>query len=159
MQVSVSCESGYRKFEKWKWKNNLFHFFREVKSEIKIWFTLFEKWKVKDKSLSLYPRSEKWNENLVHSFREWKVKWKCLEIEIEKWNFSRILEKFLEIKKVLDLQTLTLECWKMVKIVRKVECLLYELLIVALQYWAISSNIGHEIFNPRLWYQIWRIFF
>ena len=31
--------------------------------------------------------------------REWKVKWKCLEIEIEKWNFSRILEKFLRIKK------------------------------------------------------------
>ena len=39
---------------------------------------------------------------------------------------------------------------KMVKIVRKVECLLYELLIVALQYWAISGNIGHEIFNPCL---------
>ena len=98
--MSVSCESGYWKFEKWKWKNNLFHFFREVKSEIKIWFTLFEKWKVKDKSLSLFPRSEKWTENLVHSFREWKVKWKCLEIEIEKWNFSRILEKFFRIKKI-----------------------------------------------------------
>ena len=97
----VSCESGYWKFEKWKWKINLFHFFREVKSEIKIWFTLFEKWKVKDKSLSLFPRSEKWTENLVHSFREWKVKWKCLEIEIEKWNFSRILEKFFRIKKIL----------------------------------------------------------
>ena len=72
-----------------------------MKSEIKIWFTLFEKWKVKDKSLSLFPRSEKWTENLVHSFREWKVKWKCLEIEIEKWNFSRILEKFFRIKKIL----------------------------------------------------------
>ena len=96
----MSCESGYWKFEKWKWKINLFHFFREVKSEIKIWFTLFEKWKVKDKSLSLFPRSEKWTENLVHSFREWKVKWKCLEIEIEKWNFSRILEKFFKIKKI-----------------------------------------------------------
>ena len=98
--LAVSCESGYWKFEKWKWKINLFHFFREVKSEIKIWFTLFENWKVKDKSLSLFPRSEKWNENLIHSFREWKVKWKFLEIETEKWNFSRILEKFLEIKKI-----------------------------------------------------------
>ena len=110
-------------------------------------------------STHCFQQHEMCNENLVHSFREWKVKWKCFKIEIEKWNFSRILEKFLEIKKVLDLQTLTLECWKMVKIVRKVECLLYELLIVALQYWAISGNIGHEIFNPCLWYQIWRIFF
>ena len=41
---------------------------------MKIWFTLFEKW---------------------------KVKWKCLEIEIEKWNFSRILEKFSRIEKIL----------------------------------------------------------
>ena len=40
-------------------KKNLLHFDREVKSEIQIWFTLFEKWKVKQK---------------------------CLEIEIEKWN-------------------------------------------------------------------------
>ena len=55
-----------------KWNENLIHSFREVKSEIKIWFTLFEKW---------------------------KVKWKCLEIEIEKWNFSRILEKFLDFVK------------------------------------------------------------
>ena len=61
MHSTVSCESGY-------WK--------------------FEKWKVKWKSGSLISRSEKWNENLVHSFREWKVKWKCLDIEIEseKWN-------------------------------------------------------------------------
>ena len=58
---SVSCESGY-------WK--------------------FEKWKVKWKSCSLISRSEKWNENQFYSFREWKVKWKCLKIEIknEKWN-------------------------------------------------------------------------
>ena len=58
---SVSCESGY-------WK--------------------FEKWKVKWKFGSLISRSEKWNKNLVHPFREWKVKWKCLDIEIEseKWN-------------------------------------------------------------------------
>ena len=71
-----------------KWNENLIHSFREVKSEMKIWFTLFEKWKVKWKFDSLFSRSEKWNENLVHSFREWKVKWKCLDIEIEseKWN-------------------------------------------------------------------------
>ena len=30
--------------------------------------------------------------------REWKVNWKCLEIE--KWNFSRIFENFLRIKKI-----------------------------------------------------------
>ena len=59
--TSVSCESGYWKFEKWKWKKFSFTF---------------------------CSRSEKWNENLIHSFREWKVKYKCLEIEIEseKWN-------------------------------------------------------------------------
>ena len=57
----VSCESGYWKFEKWKWKKFSFTF---------------------------CSRSEKWNENLIYSFREWKVKWKCFEIEIEneKWN-------------------------------------------------------------------------
>ena len=71
----------------------------KVKSEMKIWFTHFE--------------NEKWNENALISRsrvksemkmsqnrdREWKVNWKCLEIEIEKWNFSRIFEKFLRIKK------------------------------------------------------------
>ena len=70
---------------------------REVKSEMEIWFTHFE--------------NEKWNENALISRsrvksemkmsqnrdREWKVNWKCLEIEIEKWNFSRIFEKFREI--------------------------------------------------------------
>ena len=58
---AVSCESGYWKFEKWKWKKFSFTF---------------------------CSRSEKWNENLIHSFREWKVKCKSLEIEIEseKWN-------------------------------------------------------------------------
>ena len=142
-KTAVSCESGYWKFEKWKWKINLFHFFREVKSEINIWFTLFEKWKVKDKSLSLFPRSEKWTENLVHSFREWKVKWKCLEIEIEKWNFSRILEKFFRIKKILRFDPNAFHfaiffsgMLKRVKLVRKVEYQMYELLLVAVQYWA-----------------------
>ena len=67
---SVSCESGYWKFEKWKvkWKSDSLF----LRSEMKIWFNLFQKW--------------------------W-VKWKCLEIEIEKWNFSRILEKFLDFVK------------------------------------------------------------
>ena len=64
---------------------------------MEIWFTDFE--------------NEKWNENALISRsrmksemkmsqnrdREWKVNWKCLEIEIEKWNFSRIFEKFWEI--------------------------------------------------------------
>ena len=82
-----------------KWNENLVHSFREVKSEMKISFTHFE--------------NEKWNENALRSRsrvksemrmsqnrdREWKVNWKCLEIEIEKWNFSRIFEKFLRIKK------------------------------------------------------------
>ena len=80
-----------------KWNGNLVHSFREVKSEMKIWFTHF--------------KNEKWNENALISRsrvksemkmsqnrdREWKVNWKCLEIEIEKWNFSRIFEKFREI--------------------------------------------------------------
>ena len=91
----MSSESGYWKFEKWKWKINPFHFFREMKSELKILFTLFREVKVKQNLFHFFSRNEKWNENPVHSFREWKVKWKCLEIEIEKWNFSRILEKFL----------------------------------------------------------------
>ena len=79
-----------------KWNENLIHSFREVKSEMKIWFTLFEKWKVKWKSDSLFSRSE--IKIWFTLFEKWKVKWKCLEIEIQKWNFSRILEnpKFLE---------------------------------------------------------------
>ena len=98
----------------------------------------FEKWKVKLKSASLISRSVKWNENLVHSFREWEVKWKSLliEIENEKWNgngsrsrlrmksemkmprdrdrevkFSRILEKFLRIKKSRILLTFGLNAF------------------------------------------------
>ena len=47
----------------------MIHSFREVKSEMKM----------------------PWNRD-----REWKVNWICFEIEIEKWNFSRILEKFLK---------------------------------------------------------------
>ena len=43
---------------------------------MKIWFTLFEKWKVKWKSDSLFSRNEKWNKNLIHSFREVKSEMK-----------------------------------------------------------------------------------
>ena len=72
-------------------------FFLEKKSEIWNAFTLFEKWKVNLFFLSLISRVKSemkmpWNRD-----REWKVNWKCLEIEIEKWNFSRIFEKFREI--------------------------------------------------------------
>jgi len=59
-----------------KWNENLFHCFWEVKSEMKIWFTLFEKRKVKWKSDSLFSRSEKWIKNLIHSFREVKSEMK-----------------------------------------------------------------------------------
>ena len=59
--IPVSCESGY-------WK--------------------FEKWKVKNKSLSHFPRSEKWNGNMIHSFREVKSEMKIWFIlfENDKWN-------------------------------------------------------------------------
>ena len=83
-----------------KWNENLFHSFREVKSEMKIWFTIFEKWKVKWKSDSLFSRNEKWNKNLIHSFREVKSEMKMprdrevkfLENSREfkiSWKFSR----------------------------------------------------------------------
>ena len=46
--------------------------------------------------LSLFPRVKSemkmpWNRD-----REWKVKWKCPEIEIEKWNWKKILENSRE---------------------------------------------------------------
>ena len=78
-----------------EWNLKCFHSFWELKSEFCFPFTHFE--------------NEKWNENALRSRmksemkkpqnrdREWKVKWNCLEIEIEKWNFSRIFEKFREI--------------------------------------------------------------
>ena len=61
---------------------------REVKSEMKIWFTHFEKWKVKWKSVSLISRMKSEMKMPWYRDREWKVKWKCLKIEIEneKWN-------------------------------------------------------------------------
>ena len=79
-----------------KWNKNLFHSDREVKSEMKISFTLFEnwkwkkifftlteKWKVKSKSGSLFSRSEKWNKNASRSRSR-----------------SEILENFLKVKKL-----------------------------------------------------------
>ena len=72
-----------------------FHsFFSRKKSEIWIAFTFFEKWKVKSFSFSLFSRNEKWIDFLFHSFREVKVKLKSLEIEIERWNMKKILEKW-----------------------------------------------------------------
>ena len=95
-----------------KWNGNLVHSFREVKSEMKIWFTHFE--------------NEKWNENALISRsrvksemkmsqnrdREWKVNWKCLEIEIEKWNFSRIFEKFRDILENQEIKKIFKFCYK-----------------------------------------------
>ena len=67
---------------------------REVKSEMKICFTHFEKWKVKWKSGSLISRMKSEMKMPWYRDREWKVKWKCLKIEIEseKWieNASRL---------------------------------------------------------------------
>ena len=82
-----------------KWNENLVHSFREVKSEIKIWFTYFENEKWNENASSSRSRMKSEMEIPQNRDREWKVKWKCLEIEIEKWNFSRIFEKFLRIKK------------------------------------------------------------
>ena len=83
---------------------------------MEIWFTHFEKWKVKWKSGSLISRMKSEMKMPWYRDREWKVKWKCLKIEIEseKWienasrsrsrseisrEFSRNFEKFLRIKK------------------------------------------------------------
>ena len=69
---------------------------REVKSEMKILFTHFEKWKVKWKSVSLISRMKSEMKMPWDRDREWKVKWKCLEIEIEKWNVQKFLENSRE---------------------------------------------------------------
>ena len=79
-------------------KNSLSLFVREVKSEMKIWFTHFENEKWKANALNSRSRVKSEMKMPWDRDREWKVKWKCLEIEIEKWNFSRILEKFLRIR-------------------------------------------------------------
>ena len=83
---------------------------------MEIWFTHFEKWKVKWKSGSLISRMKSEMKMPWYRDREWKVKWECLKIEIEseKWienasrsrsrseisrEFSRNFEIFLRIKK------------------------------------------------------------
>ena len=65
---------------------------REVKSEEKMSFTLFEKCKWKKNDLRSRSRNESEMKMTENRDREVKVKWKSFEIEIEKWNFSRIFE-------------------------------------------------------------------
>ena len=91
---------------------------REVKSEMKICFIHFEKWKVKCKRLTILPgpcesgywKFEKWkvkwkSGSLISRMKsemkmpwyrdwEWKVKWKCLKIEVEseKWIAFQVLK-------------------------------------------------------------------
>ena len=66
---------------------------------MEIWFTHFENEKWNENALILRSRVKSEMRMSQNRDREWKVNWKCLEIEIEKWNFSRIFEKFLKIKK------------------------------------------------------------
>ena len=87
-----------------------FHsFFLEKKSEIWNAFTYFENEKWNENASSSRSRMKSEMEITQNRDREWKVKWKCLEIEIEKWNFSRILEKFLRIKKSRKITKLLLQ--------------------------------------------------
>ena len=65
---------------------------REVKSEEKMSFTLFEKCKWKKNDSRSRSRNESEMKMTENRDREVKVKWKSFEIEIEKWNFSRIFE-------------------------------------------------------------------
>ena len=65
---------------------------RKVKSEEKMPFTPFEKCKWKNNDLRLRSRNESEIKMTGNRDREVKVKWKSFEIEIEKWNFSRIFE-------------------------------------------------------------------
>ena len=69
---------------------------REVKSEEKMSFTLFEKCKWKKNDLRSRSRNESEMKMTENRDREVKVKWKSFEIEIEKWNFSRIFENLLD---------------------------------------------------------------
>ena len=69
-------------------------------------FSIHSFWerKVKWNTFSLRMKSEKkmsWD-------REWKVQWNC--IEIAKWNFSRILEKFLRIQNLFVYPLCVFKC-------------------------------------------------
>ena len=67
--INDPCSSGFWTIEKWKVKKNIFHFSREVQSEMKMPFTLFEKCKWK-KWLEIEIKKWKWNENALRSRSE-----------------------------------------------------------------------------------------
>ena len=55
---SVSCESGFWTIEMWKVKKNIFHFSREVQSEIRRLEIEIEKWKWNENDRKSKSRSE-----------------------------------------------------------------------------------------------------
>ena len=65
-----------------------------MKNEIKKLSLFFEKCKVKKKCFHSFSRSAKWKKCFYSFSRSKKVKSKCFEIQ--KWNFSRILNKSWE---------------------------------------------------------------
>ena len=74
-------------------------------------FTLFEKCKWKNNDLRSRSRNESEIKITGNRDREVKVKWKSFEIEIEKWNFSRIFENLKIIPDVLYFGFCTLLEW------------------------------------------------
>ena len=71
---------GFGQSRSEKWRKNVIHSFREVQ--------------VKKNDLRSRSRNESEMKMTENRDREMKVKWKSFEIEIEKWNFSRIFENF-----------------------------------------------------------------
>ena len=69
---------GFGQSRSEKWRKNAIHSFREVQ--------------VKKNDLRSRSRNESEMKMTENRDREVKVKWKSFEIEIEKWNFSRIFE-------------------------------------------------------------------
>ena len=69
---------GFGQSRSEKWRKNVIHSFREVQ--------------VKKNDLRSRSRNESEMKMTENRDREVKVKWKSFEIEIEKWNFSRIFE-------------------------------------------------------------------
>ena len=76
MQCPARVGFGQSRSE--KWRKNVIHSFREVQ--------------VKKNDLRSRSRNESEMKMTENRDREVKVKWKSFEIEIEKWNFSRIFE-------------------------------------------------------------------
>ena len=74
---------GFGQSRSKKWIKNAIHSFRDVQ--------------VKKNDLRSRSRNESEIKMTGNWDREVKVKWKSFEIEIEKWNFSRIFKKFWEI--------------------------------------------------------------